>query len=450
MGTEAKKRPNILVFFTDQQRWDTAGCYGNKMGLTPTLDQMAASGTLFENAFTCQPVCTPARCCIQTGLYGTKSGVWRNGIHMDVNEKTIAKYLNNEGYETGYVGKWHLAETRTEPVPPELRGGYDFWMAVDALEFTSQAYGGYVYDKNDKKIEFTKYRADAITDYALEFFDQRQEEKPFLLYVSYIEPHHQNDKNRYVGPEGSDVKFKEYDLPKDLEVLGPDSEKADFKENLPDYFGMIKNLDENLARVNTKLEELGLAEDTVVIFTSDHGSHFKTRNDEYKRSCHESSIRIPMVMTGPSFNGGKKITELVSLIDLPETILDLAGLNLDSAPQMQGRSMLPLVSGEGVVKDWPQEVYVQISESEVGRAIRTNRWKYSIRGVDRHGWYDMDSELYQEEYLYDLDNDPHELNNLVSDSAFEQVRRELGERLLDRMVAAGEKRPKLVAKEKTE
>jgi len=435
-------KPNILIFFTDQQRWDTAGCYGNPMGLTPTLDAMAARGTLFEYAFTCQPVCGPARACLQTGIYATKTGVFRNAIPMDKDEKTIAHYLKEAGYDTAYTGKWHLSEVQGNPIPQKLRSGYDYFAAVDGVKFTTDPYGGYVWSGDNQKMYYHNYRADGFTDFALDYLDTRKEtakEKPFFLMHSILEPHHSVKTNTHDAPTGYAERYSEnYFVPGDLKGL----DTGDYKENLPAYYGMVKSCDENLERVIEKLKEIGQFENTVIIFATDHGSHFKTRGDEYKRSCHESSIRIPLVISGPGFDTGKTVTELVSLIDIPETVLDIAGINLDSAPQMQGRSVFPLISGEE--GSWPQDVFVQISESQVARAIRTKRWKFSIRAWDKHGWHDMDSEVYNDDALFDLDADPYELNNLVNEPGFENVRIELRERLSKRMVEAGESAPEIL------
>jgi arylsulfatase A-like enzyme len=431
--------PNIIFFFSDQQRWDTVGCYGQKLNITPNLDKMAEEGVKFEYAFTCQPVCGPARACLQTGKYAAEIGCFTNGIALPLNENTIAKMFNKAGYETAYVGKWHLASNdercdfRTKAVPPERRGGYkDYWMAADVLEFTSHGYDGYVYDKDMNRVDFKGYRPDCITDFALEYLRNKNSEKPFFMFLSHIEPHHQNDRNRYEGPDGSKERFKDYEVPADLEGT-----KGDWIENYPDYLGCCSSLDYNLGRIRTELEKLGLADNTQIIYTSDHGSHFRTRNGEYKRACHENCIRIPMVAYGPGFKGGKVVDELVSLIDLPPTLLASAGVEIPDT--MKGRPLQNLLQGNS--EDWPQEVFLQISESQVGRAIRTKRWKYSVRALDKNGWKDSSSDTYVEDYLYDLENDYNEKNNLATDPEYINVRRELAEVLKKRMVEAGEKVP---------
>ena len=222
------KKPNIIFIFSDQQRWDTCGCYGQPLETTPNLDRMAADGVRFENAFTCQPVCGPARACIQTGKYATEVGCHVNDRMLPLDEKTIAHRLSENGYDTAYIGKWHLAsgpdDFRTQPVPAERRGGYDYWLASDVLEFTSHSYDGHMFDTEGNRRDFpeNRYRADAQTDWALEYLQSRNGDKPFFLFLSYIEPHHQNDHGHYEGPKGSKERFKDFVTPGDLVDTGGD------------------------------------------------------------------------------------------------------------------------------------------------------------------------------------------------------------------------------------
>lgn len=445
------KKPNILFIFSDQQRWDTLGCYGQKLDVTPNLDKLAQKGVRFENAFTCQPVCGPARACLQTGKYATETKNYRNLIALPETEKTIAHWLSENGYEVGYLGKWHLASTLgeseedigerfdcvTKPVPYNRRGGYkDYWLASDTLEFTSHGYDGYMYDKDNNKVEFKGYRADALTDFALDYLRSRTYEKPFFFFLSYVEPHHQNDHYQYEGPEGSKERFKEFEAPGDLIGL----KIGDWREQYPDYLGCCASIDKNVGRLIRELESTGIADDTIIIYTSDHGSHFRTRCGEYKRSCHDASIRIPMIIYGGRFKGGKVINDLVSLIDLPPTLLDFAGIAKPDS--MRGRSVQDLITGKG--DEWPGEVFIQISEAEAGRAIRTKRWKYSVQAPDTiKNNKIMRRDMYEEKYLYDLEKDPHELINLAGDPRYEDIRNELCEILKRRMKGAGEDVPEI-------
>ena len=419
--------PNVLFFFSDQQRWDTVGCYGQPLDVTPNFDRLAAEGVRFENAFTCQPVCGPARSCLQTGKYATEVGCYRNGIALPQDQKTVAHWMSEAGYEVGYIGKWHLASTgpevdfRERAVPLERRGGYkDYWLASDVLEFTSHGYDGHMFNADMEKVEFKGYRVDCVTDFVLEYLRTRALDRPFFLFLSYIEPHHQNDHNRYEGPEGSKERFKHFVVPGDL----VDTE-GDWRDNYPDYLGCINSLDRNMGRIRDALEELGIADETLLIATSDHGSHFRTRNQEYKRACHDGCVRVPMIVNGLGFRGGQVVDELVSLIDLPPTLLATAGLEVPG--YMRGRPLHGLA--DGTARGWRDEVFIQISESHVGRALRTARWKYSVRAPDKKGWEDSESSRYVEDFLYDLDNDPHERDNLVGDPKWADIRAELAETL---------------------
>lgn len=441
------KRPNIIFYFSDQQRWDTLGCYGQSLNVTPNLDRLAKEGVLFENAFTCQPVCGPARACLQSGKYATQIGCHRNALALPQNIKTLADCFHDAGYDTAYVGKWHLASNRdsytapvdeenfeTRAIPEERRGGYrDYWMASDVLEATSHGYDGYVFDKNGKKQEFIGYRADAINNYAIHYLQEYKQEKPFFLFVSQIEPHHQNDHNRFEGPDGSKEKFKNFVPPQDM-VKGI----GDWEASYPDYLGQCHSLDENVGRLIETLKERKLWDNTILFYTSDHGCHFCTRNQEYKRSCHESSIHIPLLAAGGSFKGGQKIQNLVSLIDLPATLLDCAGI--EKPNDFQGRSLKRLV--EGTVQDWDDCVFIQISESEVGRAIRTSRWKYGVV-AEKDPWKCSGAELYYEKYLYDLREDPWEKENLIKNEDYEEVRMALRIKLKECMAKAEEKVPEI-------
>lgn len=428
-------KPNIIFYFSDQQRWDTL-----TPDIMPNLWQFSEEGARFTNSYTCQPVCGPARACLQTGKYATQCECFRNGISLPKDEKTIADYFNENGYDTAYIGKWHLASDRKlkgknfekTAVPKELQGGYKYWRAADVLEFTSHGYDGYVFDENSNRLDFTGYRADAINDFALEYIIKRNDEdKPFFMFVSQLEPHHQNDHGHFEGFRETVDNFKNYPVPDDLKFL-----RGNYKEEYPDYLSAINRLDYNFGKLIETLKEKGLYENTVVIYTSDHGCHFKTRNSEYKRTCHESAIHTPLVIGGGAYKKGKEDDRLVSLIDLPPTMLDFADIYIPST--FSGISIL-----EQDKKDIRREnVFIQISESQVGRAIRTKKYKYSVRAL-KPGFSAKDSKVYFEDYLYDLDNDPYEKMNLVNDKNFKDIRKNLAKQLSDEMEKAWEVKPKI-------
>ena len=429
-------RPNIIFYFSDQQRWDTVN-----EEATPNLMQLAREGIQFENSYTCQPVCGPARACLQTGMYATQCGCYWNGVPLPQTIRPMAEYFNEAGYETAYVGKWHLASDRLPNVgfhcektaiPKERQGGYkNWWRAADVLEFTSHGYDGYVFDAEGNQIDFKGYRADCINDFALEYLDQKTSDDPFFLFISQLEPHHQNDRHCYEGPKETVEKFRDYPIPPDLSFL-----EGDYEKMYPDYMAAINRLDENVGRLVAKLKEKGLYENTILIYTSDHGSHFKTRNLEYKRSCHDSATHTPLIIRGGPFQGGKKEERLVSLIDLPPTMLDLAGIPIPKS--YMGHSLVRELAGEETERDC---VFIQISESQCGRAIRTKQYKYSVRALAPTGYTIHRSPVYFEDYLYDLTKDPIEKNNLIKDRSYAFVRQKMKKLLLREMERAGEKKP---------
>ena len=429
-------RPNIIFYFSDQQRWDTVN-----EEATPNLMQLAREGIQFENSYTCQPVCGPARACLQTGMYATQCGCYWNGVPLPQTIRPMAEYFNEAGYETAYVGKWHLASDRLPNVgfhcektaiPKERQGGYkNWWRAADVLEFTSHGYDGYVFDAEGNQIDFKGYRADCINDFALEYLDQKTSDDPFFLFISQLEPHHQNDRHCYEGPKETVEKFRDYPIPPDLSFL-----EGDYEKMYPDYMAAINRLDENVGRLVAKLKEKGLYENTILIYTSDHGSHFKTRNLEYKRSCHDSATHTPLIIRGGPFQGGKKEERLVSLIDLPPTMLDLAGIPIPTS--YMGHSLVRELAGEEPERDC---VFIQISESQCGRAIRTKQYKYSVRALAPTGYTIHRSPVYFEDYLYDLTKDPIEKNNLIKDRSYAFVRQKMKKLLLREMERAGEKKP---------
>lgn len=422
--TPGTKPKNIIFYFTDQQRHDTFNSE-----VMPNLYSFSAEGVTFSNCFTCQPVCGPARACLQSGVYATECDCFKNGRSLPIDIPHLADYFSDAGYDTAYIGKWHLATDGGYPceknaVPKERRGGYRYWRAADVLEFTSDGNGGYVFDENEQQIDFSGYRVDCINDFALEYLDTRDKTKPFFMFVSQLEPHQQNNKRRFEGFEGSVHKFKGYVVPEDLTFL-----KGDYAEHYPDYLSAIHRIDYNLKKLVDKLKAEGIYEDTVIVFTSDHSCHFKTRNMEYKRSCHDSSLHIPLVIFGGDFPLRGTDKRLVSLIDLPPTLLSIAGIEIPEH-----------FAGYDLQSENERDcVFVQISESKTGRAIRTKEYKYSVCVPTYAAGMTMkNSPVYVEEYLYDLLADPNEKVNLIKDPSYKIVRKTMKELLLAEMANAGE------------
>lgn len=420
-------KQNIIFYFSDQQRYDTVN-----REIMPNLMALADEGTFFENCYTCQPVCGPARASLQTGLYPSECGCHINGIPLRDDAKTLADYFNDNGYETAYIGKLHLASGKNggekircekTAIPKERLWGYKYFRGADVLEFTSHGYDGYVFDENGNKIDFEGYRADKINDFAIEYIENYDSDKPFFMFVSQLEPHHQNDHNRFEGPKEKVDKYKDYPIPEDLSFL-----KGNYKEQYPDYLAAIESLDDNLGKLINSLKQKGIYDNTTIIYTSDHGCHFKTRNAEYKRSCHDASIHIPLVIKGNGFEQCKRDDEIVSLIDLPPTLL-VSG-EIDVPFNYQGKP----------VQSRPDKdcAFIQISESQCGRAIRTKEYTYSVSCAK---FLSSSSKVYFEDYLYDNINDRAQKNNLIKYKEYVHIRKSLKAQLINEIEKIENKRP---------
>jgi arylsulfatase A-like enzyme len=433
----ARPRPNILLIVSDQFRADCIGAMGaNPMNLTPNLDAMAAEGVLFRSACTNQPVCAPARGTIFTGQYPARHGVWHNGLGLDEKAVTLASSVRQAGYSANYIGKWHLApndNARPEthgPVPAANRGGFlDLWEAANQLEHTSHAYEGDLFDEAGKPLHFSgQYRADFMTERAQRFL--RSAKSPFLLTVSYLEVHHQNDLDAYVPPKEYANRYPNPFIPEDLRRL-----PGSWPSQLSDYYACVARIDDAVGSLRRTLVETGLAANTIVVFTADHGCHFKTRNTEYKRSPHECSIHVPLIFQGPGFNRSAQVNELVSLVDLAPALLEAAGLAVPAS--MQGRSFLGLLDRR--VADWRNEVYFEMSEYWTGRGLRTPQYTYAAVVPKDARWRDAaNSSRYIEYALYDLYADPHQQVNLIGRPQYRKIADDLRDRLKARMTEAGD------------
>ncbi len=427
---------NIIFYFSDQQRYDTIN-----EAVTPNLERLKEEGITYENAMTCQPVCGPARSCIQSGVYASEIDCFKNNIPLPQDIDSLAKMMTREGYDTAYIGKWHLASgkgagnNQRTATPEHLRAGYRYWRSADCLEHTSNGYKGYLFDENCNKIEFEKNRADFINDLLLEYLDNRDKERPFFAFISQLEPHHQNSTDDYECPKGYEEEFKNTPYPIDLVGL-----MGSYKKHYAKYLGCCKSLDENVGRLEKYLKEKGLWENTVVIYTADHGCHFKTRNFEYKRSCHEASLHIPMLIFGGGVPKNIKYNGLTSLIDMPATILDIA--KIAQPNNFRGTSVLKYLKGE----QKRENVYVEISESQLGRAIVTERYTYSVKKACSLGQFNGRSKVYFEDKLYDNQKDKGQKHNLIKDKAYNKTKKELKAKLLEEIAKVEGKKPKIYAK----
>jgi arylsulfatase A-like enzyme len=362
---------------------------------------------------------------------------------MDHSLPTIATTFKESGYATAFIGKWHVSSVKLPGgidqsgwIPPgPSRGGFDdLWEGANVLEHVSHPYQGSYWDNSGTDIGFKDvYRVDFITDRSINFIEQKHD-RPWLLFVSQLEPHHQNDIDEFVPPKRYETTFQDPFVPVDLRNL-----PGNWQSHLSGYYGCVKGIDDCVGRLLDSLEKTGQLENTVVLFFSDHGCTFRTRIGEYKRSPHESSIRVPFILAGPGLGRAMVIDEVISLLDLAPTLLDAAGIKPPRS--MKGHSVLPLAQDAKARSAWDSTVHLQISESMCARAIRTSEWCYCVCDPTMKGGEKSFSTQYTELALYSLSGDPAQLTNLIGRPQYTKVCLELREILKRRIVEAGEPEP---------
>ncbi|MCX6894996.1 MAG: sulfatase [Verrucomicrobia bacterium] len=431
VAESAERRPNFLFVYTDDQRWDAVGVVQREMGergrypwfQTPNMDRIAAEGVRFRNAFVTLSLCAPSRAAFLTGRYNHLNGVANNSTPFPQDSVTHASLLRAAGYKTAYVGKWHMGAQSGQ------RPGFDY-----SASFVGQGrYWDCPFEINGKAQPTKGWVDDVATDYAIEFMKQHRAE-PFSLTVGFKSCHSPCET-----PERAKTRFPNAEVRAvpnlnaraiyrtDGKISPTDAAPNKIKVN-PDYFRCVSADDDNLGRLLQTLDELGLAEDTVVIFTSDNGYYHGEHNLADKRSVYDESLRIPLLVRYPKrFAKGKVLDEMALNIDLAPTLLDLAGV---AAPrEMQGRSWLPLLTGQS--KDWRQSF---LAEYFLENRFATTPTIVAVRTADAKLVKYPGHEEWTE--LFDLAADPYETKNLIADPARQD--------LLARLTAELERQTKAV------
>ncbi len=452
----AARRPNVIVILLDDVRADVFGCSGHPFSKTPGIDSLAADGVQFRNAFVAISLCSPSRATILSGCRPQRTGVFGNrGRELDERVESFPEAFQRAGYRTAFMGKWHMAPGI------EARRGFDHW-----LSFSGQG----VYQdpnlwENGERVERTGYMTDLLNDGAVEWLSERNSEEPFLLYLSHkavhvpfkpAERHRHDYADQDVTPPKSwldDLSGKpSYMISERLERMSlgawkplpgedlPDRIPTEVtareivlaKEKMRDYLRCLRSVDEGVGRILDTLRESGLAQDTLVLLTSDNGlmigEHFM---GGVKQLAYEESIRVPLIVSYPAgFEGPVVREELISVLDIAPTLLELCGIESDS--RMQGMSLAPLLSAKpkGLVQ-WRDDIYYEHFFD------RRWRWRPHLQALRTERWKLIQSPMYPGELeLYDLVQDPEELHNLAYDPAHEDVLQALDLRLQERVAQA--------------
>lgn len=449
---EKKTLPNLLFIWTDEQQPETIGAYGNSVIKTPNLDKLAGESFVFKYAYVTQPVSTPSRSSVMTGLYPHTSGCLTNNINLPDSIECLPGLLGDPSYSAGYMGKWHLGD---EVFPQKgfktwisMEDGYSDYFSEGRDNTTRSSYfhwlieKGYKPDNKDNKfsrnfasklpIELCKPKF--LEEKACEFLEQNKD-NPFILYINFLEPHMPftgplNDMynpDDVIIPESFNDPLEEneplrYKVKREKVLKSYGTTEEDFRKLIARYWGLVSQVDLSVGGILKKLEDLGLDSNTIVVFTSDHGDMMGAHRMAEKGVMYQEAVRIPLIIKIPFIKASPGIIEeQVSQIDIIPTILDL--MKADKNPHLQGKSLLPLVSGEEVEEDYifiewntgDNENNASLNKAKLTKEEAEARAERSITRtvISPDGWKLCLSDL-DNSQLFDLNSDPYEKANLFT------------------------------------
>ncbi|MFB3828295.1 MAG: sulfatase [Bryobacteraceae bacterium] len=432
-----RKRPNLVFVFSDQQSWDMLGCYGNRSIVTPNLDRLAAEGVRFNHCISSSPLCTPFRGLLLSGLHPMQSGALENDVRMIAGDGDyFGEVLRDAGYRMGYVGKWHLyGGNRVRPIPPGRdRYGFDHTFLSNNCTVVFDKDRSYYWDENGQRTPYGDWEPYAQTRQALRFIDDNAD-RPFALFLSWHPPHNwapvrppaKGPEDGYGAPEDC---LKLYD-PAAIPLRGNVADTPSVRGVYRGHMAMCTSLDRAFGWVTEKLEQTGLAKNTLVVYTSDHGDTLLSHGFRHNKMRPEAeSIRVPLLMRYPGVLRPRASDLLVGTLDLMPTLLDLMGLRVPAA--CAGRSLRPAIVNQ---RDGEVESVPLFLSPLDWRGVYTRRYTYSF-DTGKGGW-----SLYRESYfqqpgniswncLYDRETDRWEQRNLFGSAAHRRLRARLHEQSL--------------------
>lgn len=406
-----KEKPNIVFILTDQWRAQATGYAGDPNVKTPNLDALAQKSIRLDTTVSTCPVCCPARACLLTGQYPLTHGIFLNQIRLEPDTTTFAEVLKSHGYDTAYIGKWHLDGDTHEQnfIPPERRLGFDFWRAH---ECSHNYYDSPYYDDSGIMKKWEGYDAFAQTDCAIEYLEGRQnEDDPFFLFVSYGPPHNPFHKvpEEYRALYNEDEIVLRDNVPAECEAIA--------RNDMWGYYAHITALDHCVGRVEEALERLGMTEGTILVFTSDHGEMNGSQGHDRKIRPWDESMLVPFLLRLP--NGiGRQIDTPFGIPDMMPTLLDLVG-----APVPEG------VEGVSFAKHMLGEADAPLEASLFGCYVPFANYSYEHGGREYRGVrtsrYTYVRDLEGPWLLYDNEADPYQLENLCGRPEVESVQTHL-------------------------
>ncbi len=473
-STPSYERPNIIYMMSDDHAAPAISAYGgflSEVFKTPNIDRIADEGMLFRNTFCTNSICTPSRAVVLTGKHSHKNGVYTLYEPLSDDQNTFMKVLQQNGYYTGIIGKWHL---HTEPK------GFDYWKVMigqgryyDPI-YCEKGKGWSDDDEDGTGTVYEGYVTDITTNFGIDFLENRPKDKPFAMMLHFKAPH---DEWEY--KEDYSYLFADTDVPEPKtlfddystrgsglknatqkigenhtfyeeetgQLKGDERKRAQYQKYIKRYLRCVKSVDDNIGKVLKYLEDHGLADNTIISYTGDQGFYLGEHGMYDKRFMYEESLRMPFVVRYPNgVKPGQINTDITSNLDFAETFLDYAGVSIPE--DMQGRSLRPLLEGN-TPDDWRQSMYYRYWMHGAHfnipghYGIRTQDYKlisfynkglgydhdpqYPSGNWEREGNMVTDGNPYWE--LYDLRKDPNELNNVYDNVDYADIVKDLKEQL---------------------
>jgi len=451
-----KTRPNILYIFADQLRPQSCGYFGDTKARTPNIDRIAHEGINFANATSMHPVCGPHRASLFTGCYSSSTGYVINELRARTDLPTFAEALNSLGYCSEYIGKWHLwaseakdlktfhqkPENQFVPPGPDRLGFDDYWAAYN---FNHDYYEGFYYRDDARRIELDGYEPDLMTDIAIERLRKAAaSSQPLSLFVSYGTPHQPWNWDNVPDEWAKSFRDEDFPLPQNYEPGSGEYwhrwfDRAWWDNNVAPklsvwqaiYYAMTANLDWNVGRLLDALDELGLADNTIVVFTSDHGEMFGAHGRVQKNIFWDEALRVPFLIRWPGrVPAGATSDVCLNTPDIMPTLLSLAGAEIPSS--VEGVDLSAACLGGTCVVE-PDAAFCQGMGPSVDwddgfewRAVRNKRYTYAVLRQDR------------QEFLFDNISDPLQTRNLVGQPGHAEVRGKLSRWMQQKMTNLGD------------
>jgi arylsulfatase A-like enzyme len=427
IGKSPLEKPNLVFIFADQWRAQSTGYAGNSDVKTPQLDKLASQSINFTNAVSGCPVCSPYRASLLTGQYWLTHGIFYNDKPLDPDATTIGKVYGKAGYETGYIGKWHIdGQGRTSFIPRERRQGFKFWKV---LECTHNYNKSLYYGDTDVKKYWDGYDAVSQTREAQKYVRKHANKSPFVLFMSWGPPH----APYHTAPEKYRKMFGDPErivLPPNV----PNSLRKKAKQELAGYYAHIAVLDDCIADVLGTIRDCGIEDNTIFVFTSDHGDMLYSRNMTKKQKPWEESVRVPFLIRYPKAHGkkGKEIDMPINTPDIMPTLLGLSGLAIPKS--VEGKDFSGVIRGS----QSPDNDAALIS-----CPVPFHQWSYSRGGREYRGVrtrrYTYTRDLNGPWLLYDNKMDPHQLRNLCNNPEYAQVQQGLEKMLAQKLKETNDK-----------